>query len=58
MSYKVQYSAEAKQDLRDIFNYIVLELLVPDTAKNQTLQRTRHCKEPDTKNYGCSKILG
>ena len=42
MSYKVQYSAEAKQDLRDIFNYIVLELLVPDTAKNQTLQRTRH----------------
>jgi toxin ParE1/3/4 len=34
MSYKVQYSAEARQDLRDIFNYIALELLVPDTAKN------------------------
>lgn len=36
MSYKVQYSAEARQDLRGIFNYIALELLVPDTAKNQT----------------------
>lgn len=36
MSYKVQYSAEARQDLRDIFNYIAQELLVPDTAKNQT----------------------
>lgn len=35
MSYKVQYSAEARQDLRDIFNYIALELLVPDTAKKQ-----------------------
>jgi toxin ParE1/3/4 len=36
MSYTIQYSAEARQDLRDIFNYIALELLVPDTAKNQT----------------------
>lgn len=36
MSYKVQYSAEARQDLKDIFNYIAQELLVPDTAKNQT----------------------
>jgi toxin ParE1/3/4 len=31
----IQYSAEARQDLRDVFNYIALELLVPDTAKNQ-----------------------
>lgn len=31
MSFKVQYSTEARQDLRDIFNYIALELLVPDT---------------------------
>ena len=36
MSYKVQYSAEARQDLKDIFNYIAQELFVPDTAKNQT----------------------
>ena len=36
MSYKIQYSAEARQDLRDIFNYIALELLVPDTANGQT----------------------
>lgn len=27
MSYKVQYSAEARQDLRDIFNYIAQEKL-------------------------------
>ena len=47
MSYKVQYSAEARQDLKDIFNYIAQKLLVPDTAK-----------KPDTKNYGCSEIFG
>jgi toxin ParE1/3/4 len=35
MSYKMQYSAEARQDLHDIYNYIALELLVPDSAKNQ-----------------------
>lgn len=26
MSYKVQYSAEARQDLKDIFNYIGMSL--------------------------------
>ena len=31
MSYKVQYSAEARQDLRGILNYIAQELLVSDT---------------------------
>jgi toxin ParE1/3/4 len=35
MSYKLQYSAEARQDLRDIYNYIALELLMPDTATKQ-----------------------
>lgn len=36
MSYQVQYSAEAKQDLKDIYNYIAQNLMVTDTAKNQT----------------------
>ena len=36
MSFKVQYSAEERQDLKDTFSYIAQELLMPDTAKNQT----------------------
>jgi toxin ParE1/3/4 len=36
MSYTIKYSAEARQDLKDIYNYIALELLVPETAKNQS----------------------
>ena len=30
------YSAEARQDLRDIYEYIACELLVPETAAGQT----------------------
>ena len=36
MSFKVQYSVDARQDLRDIFEYIAFELLVPNAAKAQT----------------------
>ena len=36
MTYHVNYSAEAKQDLRDIYSYIAFELLEPDTAAGQT----------------------
>lgn len=36
MTYHVNYSAEAKQDLRDIYSYIAFELLEPDTATGQT----------------------
>lgn len=36
MSYKVQYSADARRDLRNIYYYISQELQVPDTAKNQS----------------------
>ena len=35
------YSAEARQDLRDIYEYIAYELLVPETAAGQWL----HCSE-------------
>lgn len=35
MSYMIQYSADARKDLRDIHEYIANELLVPDTAKAQ-----------------------
>ena len=36
MSWNVRYSAEAGQDLRDIYEYIAYTLLVPDTAAGQT----------------------
>ena len=37
----VAYSAEARQDLRDIYEYIAYELLIPETAAGQWL----HCSE-------------
>lgn len=36
MIFHVAYSAEARQDLRDIYEYIAYELLVPETAAGQT----------------------
>ena len=36
MSWNVVYSARARQDLRDIYEYIAYELLVPETASRQT----------------------
>jgi toxin ParE1/3/4 len=35
MSWKVFYSAKAKQDLQNIYEYIAFELLVPKTAAGQ-----------------------
>lgn len=35
MSWKIDYTAEARQDLRDIFEYIANVLYEPDTAKRQ-----------------------
>jgi plasmid stabilization system protein ParE len=40
MIFYVAYSAEARQDLRDIYEY-AYELLVPETAAGQWL----HCSE-------------
>ena len=36
MIFNVSYSAEARQDLRDIYEYIAYELLAPETAAGQT----------------------
>ena len=36
MSWNVVYSARARQDLRDIYEYIAYELLAPETASGQT----------------------
>ena len=36
MIFSVVYSSEARQDLRDIYEYIAYELLEPDTAAGQT----------------------
>lgn len=36
MSYKVIYTREAEKDLIDIYRYIAVDLLVPETAKKQT----------------------
>ena len=41
MIFYVAYSAEARQDLRDIYEYIAYELFVPETAAGQWL----HCSE-------------
>lgn len=35
MRYEVVYTAAARQDLRDIYEYIAYELLEPDIAVNQ-----------------------
>ncbi|MDY5496623.1 MAG: type II toxin-antitoxin system RelE/ParE family toxin [Anaerobutyricum sp.] len=36
MIFDVSYSAKARQDLRDIFEYIAYELLAPEAAAGQT----------------------
>lgn len=36
MNWKIVYTAQARQDLRDIYEYIAFELLVPETAVGQT----------------------
>lgn len=36
MSWNIVYTAQARQDLRDIYEYIALGLLAPETATGQT----------------------
>ncbi|MCM1113305.1 MAG: type II toxin-antitoxin system RelE/ParE family toxin [Muribaculum sp.] len=36
MSWDIEYTAQARQDLRDIYEYIALELLAAETATGQT----------------------
>lgn len=35
MSFEVRYAARARQDLRNIYEYIAYDLLVPETAARQ-----------------------
>lgn len=35
MSFEVKYTARARQDLRNIYEYIAYDLLVPETAARQ-----------------------
>ncbi len=35
MSYEIAYTQEAEQDLVNIYRYIAIDLLVPETGKNQ-----------------------
>ena len=35
MKWTVNYSRDAKEDIRNIYSYIAFELLAPDTAANQ-----------------------
>lgn len=44
MRYSIIYTKEAEQDLVDIFEYIAINLLVPETAKKQT-KRIMHAIE-------------
>lgn len=36
MSWKIKYTAQAREDLRDIYEYIALGLLAPENAVGQT----------------------
>lgn len=36
MNWDIVYTAQARQDLRDIYEYIALELLAPETTTGQT----------------------
>ena len=36
MSWNIVYTVQARNDLRDIYEYIALELLAPETATGQT----------------------
>jgi toxin ParE1/3/4 len=47
LKYSIQYSEEAKQDIRDIYEYIAFELLAPDTAAQKYKSITEAVRELD-----------
>jgi len=47
MSWNVVYSTQARQDLRNIYEYIAYELLVPETAAGQTKRIMKEIKSLD-----------
>lgn len=48
MNYEVQYSAEARQDLKDIFNYLSLEASAVEAAKKIVFKITKKIKSLKT----------
>lgn len=49
--YLVQYSPAAYEDLRAIYHYIAVELMVPETAENQTARIRSAVRALDTLPY-------
>jgi len=47
MSWKVVYTARAKQDLRNIYEYIAYHLLAPDTAAAQMQRLMKEIRSLD-----------
>jgi len=38
MSYKIIYTEESEQDLVNVYRYIAMNLLVPETAKSKLIE--------------------
>jgi plasmid stabilization system protein ParE len=58
MSWDIVYTAGARRDLRDIYEYIAYELLVPETAAGQTQRIMKEIRALDVKcrcGSGCTK---
>lgn len=60
MSWNIVYTAGARRDLRDIYEYIADELLVPETAAGQTRRIMKEIRslvempmESETSGYKC-----
>lgn len=47
MIWDIVYSARAKRDLKDIYEYIAYELLVPETAAGQTQRIMKEIRSLD-----------
>lgn len=53
MSWKIQYTSQAKSDLRDIYDYISGVLLVPETAKSITQKIMQGIRELNEMPFRC-----
>ena len=47
MIFNVVYTSEARQDLRDIYEYIAYELFVPETAAGQVDRIMKAARSPE-----------
>ena len=57
-SYKVGYSVDALDDLREIYSYIANELLVPETATAQLGRIRKEVRSLDFMPARCVSSLG